>query len=86
MKNIKTVFIIIGVIAAAIVAFSAIALVVAALQYVFLIGIIGLAGVAAYKFLKKPKSSPQIENKTPVSQLDDVDDTLEKYKQKYLPR
>lgn len=91
MKNIKTVFIIIGVVVAAIVGFSALALVVAALQYVLWIGIIGLAGVAAYKLLKKSKSAPQIENKISAGQIDaselgGVNRTLDEYKRKYLSK
>ena len=91
MKNIKTAFIIIAVVLGAIVAFSAVALVVTALQYLLWIGVIGLAGAAAYKLLKKPKSAAQIENKISAAQLDaneltGVDRTLDEYKRKYLSK
>ncbi len=85
MKNIKTAFIIIAVVLGAIVAFSAVAMIVAALQYILWIGIIGLAGAAAYKLLKKP-NAPQLESKSSVNELEKAGRTLEEYKQKYLSK
>lgn len=86
MKSIKTALIIVGIVVAAIVAFAAIAMVVTALQYVFWLAVIGLAGAAAYKFFVKSKSAPRLENKIPVRELESVDYTLDKYKQKYLSK
>ncbi len=86
MKIIKTALVIIGIVAAAIVAFAAIAMVVTALQYVFWLAIIGLAGAAAYKFFVKSNAPQQLENKYPVNELESADLTLEKYKQKYLSK
>ena len=86
MKNIKNAFIVIAVVVGAIAAFSLIAMVVTALQYVFWLGIVGLAGAAAYKSFKKTNSPQRLENKTSVNELESVDYTLEKYKQKYLSK
>jgi uncharacterized protein (DUF58 family) len=86
MKNIKTALIIIGVVLGVIVAFSAVALVVTALQYLLWIGIIGLAGAAAYKLLKKPNPSLRLENKSTINELEKAGQTLAEYKKKYLPK
>lgn len=82
----KIALIIVGIVVAAIAAFAAIAMVVTALQYIFWLAVIGLAGAAAYKLFVKSKSPQQLENKTPVRELESVDYTLEKYKQKYLSK
>ena len=78
MKNIKTAFIIIAVVLAAVVALSLVGMILTALQYIFWLGIIGLAGAAAVKLLWKKPNSPQLVGKTAhVDELEDADRTLE---------
>lgn len=85
MKNIKTILILIAVVFGAVIAFSVLGLILTLIQYVFWLSVIGIAGVTAYKLFKK-SDSPQLEGKTPITQLEIADRTLEEYKQKYLPK
>jgi hypothetical protein len=66
---------------------SIIGIVYSALWYLFLFGIVGIGGVAAYKFLKKDDSK-KLGDKTPIAiaEMDNADRTLEEYKQKYLSK
>lgn len=85
MKTIKIILITIAVILGIFLAFAAIGMIVAALQYLLLFGIICLAGYFAIKLLKKPEK-PQIEAKDPTRELDNATRTLEEYKQKLLKK
>ncbi len=85
MKNIKTILIIVAVVLGAFFAFSVIGLIITVAQYVFWLGVIGIAGAVAVKLFRK-SDSRQLENKTPVDQLENAGRTLEEYKQKYLSK
>ena len=88
MNFIKIILIVVGLIIAAILAFSIIGIVYSALWYLFLLGIVAVGGAVGYKFLVKDKESPQLEDKTTVTiaEMKNADRTLEEYKRKYLPK
>lgn len=88
MNFIKIILIAIGLILAAMLAFSVIGIVYSALWYIFWLGLVVIGAVVGYKLLKKEKVSPQLEEKTPIviTHLDDAERTLEEYKRKYLPK
>lgn len=83
MKNLKTILIALAVILCAVAALSIVGMIITALHYVFWLGILGLAGVAAYKFFKK-SNAPQLEGKIPVGELENADRALEEHRRKYL--
>ncbi len=85
MKNIKTILVIIAVVLGAVVAFSLVGLMMTLAQYIFWLGVIGIAGYAAIKLFKK-SNSPQLEAKSPVQELENAGRTLDEYKQKYLSK
>jgi len=88
MNFIKIILIAVGLIIAAILAFSIIGIVYSALWYLFLLGIVAVGGAVGYKFLVKDKESPQLEDKTTVTiaEMKNADRALEEYKRKYLPK
>lgn len=85
MNLAKIILIAVGIFIAALLGFSLIGIVYSALWYLFLIGVIAIAGTVTYKLLKKPEAA-QIENKEPIviSELKNADKALEEYKRKYL--
>lgn len=85
MKLAKIILIAIGIFIAVMLGFTLIGIVYSALWYLFWIGVIAIAGTAAYKLLKKPEVA-QIENREPIviSELKNADKALEEYKRKYL--
>lgn len=85
MKNIKIVLIILAVVLGAFIALSVVGLILNLVQYVFWLGIIGVAGFTAIKLFGKSEFR-QIENKTPVNELENARRELEEYKRKYLPK
>ena len=88
MNLIKIILIAIGLIIAAMLAFSVIGIVYSALWYLLLLGIVAVGGAVGYKLLVKDKESPQLEEKIPttIAEIKNADRALEEYKQKYLPK
>jgi len=88
MNFIKIILIAIGLVLAAMLAFSVIGIVYSALWYLFLLGIVAVGGAVGYKLLVKDKESVRLEDKTPIAiaEMKDADRALEEYKQKYLPK
>jgi hypothetical protein len=88
MNFIKIILIAIGLVLAAMLAFSVIGIVYSALWYLFLLGIVAVGGAVGYKLLVKDKESSKLEDKTPISiaEMKDADRALEEYKRKYLPK
>ncbi len=88
MNFIKIILIAIGLVLAAMLAFSVIGIVYSALWYLFLLGIVAVGGAVGYKLLVKDKESMRLEDKTPITiaEMKDADRALEEYKRKYLPK
>ncbi len=88
MNFIKIILIAIGLVLAAMLAFSIIGIVYSALWYLFLLGIVTVGGAIGYKLLVKDKESMRLEDKTPITiaEMKDADRALEEYKRKYLPK
>ncbi len=88
MNFIKIILIAIGLVLAAMLAFSVIGIVYSALWYLFLLGIVAVGGAVGYKLLVKDKESPKLKDKTPITiaEMKDADRALEEYKRKYLPK
>ena len=88
MNFIKIILIAIGLVLAAMLAYSVIGIVYSALWYLFLLGIVAVGGAVGYKLLVKDKESPKLEDKTPITiaEMKDADRALEEYKRKYLPK
>ncbi len=88
MNFIKIILIAIGLVLAAMLAFSVIGIVYSALWYLFLLGIVAVGGAVGYKLLVKDKESMRLDDKTPITiaEMENADRALEEYKQKYLPK
>ncbi len=88
MNFIKIILIAIGLVLAAMLAFSVIGIVYSALWYLFLLGIVAVGGAIGYKRLVEDKKSMRLEDKTPITiaEMENADRALEEYKQKYLPK
>ena len=88
MNFIKIILIAIGLVLAAMLAFSIVGIVYSALLYLFLLGIVAVGGAVGYKLLVKDKESMRFEDKTPITiaEMKDADRALEEYKRKYLPK
>ncbi|MBA3600398.1 MAG: hypothetical protein H0W45_04035 [Acidobacteria bacterium] len=88
MNFIKIILIAIGLVLAAMLAFSVIGIVYSALWYLFLLGIVAVGGAIGYKLLVKDKESMRLEDKTPITiaEMESADRALEDYKRKYLPK
>ncbi len=88
MNFIKIILIAIGLVLAAMLAFSVIGIVYSALWYLFLLGIVAFGGAVGYKLLMKDKELSKLEDKTPITiaEMKNADRTLEEYKRKYLPK
>jgi uncharacterized membrane protein len=88
MNFIKIILIAIGLVLAAMLAFSVIGIVYSALWYLFLLGIVAVGGAVGYKLLVKDKESMRLEDNTPITiaEMENADQALEEYKQKYLPK
>jgi 4-hydroxybenzoate polyprenyltransferase len=87
MNYIKLILIAVGLILAAILAFSIVGIVYTALWYLFLLGIVAVGGTIAYKVLKKDEVS-KLKEGAPVAiaEMKNADRTLEEYKRKYLTK
>lgn len=88
MNYIKIVLIAVGLVIAALLAFSVVGIVYSALWYLFLLGIVAVGGAVSYKMLVKEKESPRLEEKIPttIAEMNNADRALEEYKRKYLPK
>lgn len=88
MNLIKAILIILGLIIAATLAFSVVGIIYSALWYLFLLGVVAVGGAIGYKLLVKEKTSPELEDKTPitVAEMKNADRALEEYKRKYLSK
>ena len=88
MNFFKIILVAIGLVLAAMLAFSVIGIVYSALWYLFLLGIVAVGGAVGYKLLVKDRQSPKLEDKTPITiaEMKNADRTLEEYKRKYLPK
>jgi len=82
MNKVKTILIIIAVVLGTVLALAAIGMIVTALQYLFWLGVLCLAAVAAIKLFKK-SDSPQLESKSHIKELKNAERSLEEYKRKY---
>ncbi len=88
MNFIKIILIAVGLVLAAMLAFSIVGIVYSAFWYLFLLGIVAVGGAVGYKLLVKDKESMRFEDKTPITiaEMKDADRALEEYKRKYLPK
>jgi len=88
MNIIKIILVAIGLIIAAMLAFSVIGIVYSALWYVFLLGIVAVGGAVGYKVLTKKKETQQLQENMPIgiAEMNNADRTLEEYRNKYLPK
>jgi len=86
MNNLKTIFYAIVIFLAAIGAFMVFGLIAAAIQYLFILGVLILGGVLAYKLLKKPYDDPQLEAKRANRELKEVTRKLEEIKRKQFSK
>ena len=88
MNIIKIILVAVGLIIAAMLAFSLIGIVYSALWYLFLLGVVAVGGAVGYKLLVKEKQSPQLEEKIPttIAEIKNADRALEEYKRKYLSK
>ena len=88
MKYIKIILFAVGLVLAAMLAFSVIGIVYSALWYLFLLGIVAIGGAVGYKVLTGKKDSRQLNENTPIAiaEMDNADRTLEEYRRKYLPK
>lgn len=88
MNFIKLIIIAIGLVLAAMLAFSIIGIVYSAIWYLFLLGVVAVGGFVGYKLLQKGDDSAKLEAKTPIAiaEMKNLDRELEEYKQKYLPK
>lgn len=86
MNYIKIILIAVGLILAAMLAFSAIGIVYSALWYLFLLGVVAIGGAVGYKLLVKNDEQPKLADKTPIAiaEIENADRALEEYKRKYL--
>ncbi len=86
MNLIKIILITVGLILAAMLAFSVIGIVYSALWYLFLLGVVAIGGAVGYKLLTKKSEQPKLEDKTPITiaELNNADRALEEYKRKHL--
>jgi hypothetical protein len=88
MDWIKLILAALGLVFVALILFWVVGIISAILWFVLWAGLVGVIGYGAYKFLKKPKETVQLEDKTPIAiaELKSVDRQLEEYKRKYLPK
>jgi len=88
MNYIKLILIVVGLLVAAMLAFSIVGIVYSALWYLFLFGIVAVGGAVGYKLLVKDKESPRLEAGTPtgVAEMKNADRALEEYKRKHLTK
>ena len=87
MDTLKIILAAIGVIAVVVIAIWLIGIISALLWFALWIGLIGAIGYGGYKLLfGKAKTTPKLEEKTPIAiaDLKDTDRALEEYKRKYL--
>ena len=87
MDTIKIILTVIGVIAVVVVAIWLIGIISAIFWFLLWAGLIAAIGYGGYKLLfAKDKTTPKLEEKTPIAiaDLKDTDRTLEEYKRKYL--
>ena len=87
MDTIKIILAAIGVIAIVVIAIWLIGIISAILWFLLWIGLIAGIGYGGYKlFFAKEKTTPKLEEKTPIAIADlrDTDRALEEYKRKYL--
>jgi hypothetical protein len=88
MNIIKIILIAVGIIVAAMLAFSIVGIIYSALWYLFLLGIVAVGGAVGYKLLVKGKEKPRLEDKSTVTiaEMKNADRALEEYKRKYLSK
>ena len=88
MNWFKLILVVVGLIIAAMLAFSIIGIVYSALWYLFLLGIVVASGAVGYKLLVKDKEMPQLGDKMPmtIAEMKNHDRALEEYKRKYLSK
>jgi membrane protein implicated in regulation of membrane protease activity len=79
MNNIKNILTIVAFILGAVVALSLVGMVITALQYLFWLGLIGIAAVVAVKLFRKT-DDPQLESKSHTKELKSAERALAEYK------
>lgn len=85
MDNLKSILKIIAIILGIVLALAVVGLVLTALQYIFWLGLLGLAVVVAVKLFGK-SDVRQLESKGPLRTLKETERSLEEYKRKYLAK
>jgi hypothetical protein len=88
MNYIKIILIAVGLVLAAMLAFSIVGIIYSTLWYLFLLSIVAISGAVTYKLLKKGDETPKLKDSTPtaIADMKNADRTLEEYKRKYLPK
>ena len=81
MDKIKTILIVIVIVFAALGIMVTVGLLYSLLQFLLLVGVVGLAGYVGFRILTN-KSPREIESSGPERQLQKVERTLEEYKRK----
>jgi amino acid permease len=87
MNILKIILVVAGIILAGWLALSVIGIIYSALFYIFLLGIVAIAGAVGYKLIAKDHAL-ELEEKSPVSKIE-LDNAkavknLEEYKRKHL--
>ncbi len=85
MKNAKIIFYAVVIFLAAIGAFMLFGFIVAAVQYLFILGVLILGGMLVVKLLKK-SDDPQLETKRASKELKEMQLKLEEIKRKQLSK
>lgn len=88
MNFLKLILIAVGLYLLVMLGFAVIGIVYSALWYLLWFGVIVIGGTVGYKFLKKDKEQPKLEEKTPIAiaEINNADRALEEYKRKYLAK
>ena len=81
MDKLKFMLVGLGLVFTAILFYFAVTLAMSLFWYLVFVGVIGLGGYGAYKFLSRPKS-PQLERGTPERELESAQKLLDDYRRK----
>jgi uncharacterized membrane-anchored protein YhcB (DUF1043 family) len=87
MKTAKLVLIVLALIFTVILAFGIVGVIMHFVQYLFALALLLLVGVVAVKVLRRPDEPPQLASFTDhTRELERVQQTLDEYKRKQLPK
>jgi predicted cobalt transporter CbtA len=79
MNTVKILFIALAVILGTVIAFAAIGMIITAMQYLFWLGVLCVAGFVAIKLFKKSGTPPQLEGRSSDKELENSGRALEEY-------